>query len=57
MLMIRNLAVASDDRHRHKARDLLLRLVDQRNEPVVVNATLAALETSEPQDEANSELG
>jgi hypothetical protein len=44
LLVIHNLRVPTDDYYRSRARGLLLRMVDQRNEPAVVKAALAALE-------------
>ena len=43
--IVRNLPLTNDS-HRQWARDLLLRLVNQRNEPTVVSAALAALEAT-----------
>jgi hypothetical protein len=45
--VMRNLRLPSDERHGQRTRDLLLRLVDQRNEPAIVAAARAALGTSE----------
>ena len=52
--VIRCLRLPSDDLLRQRTRDLLLRLVDQRNEPAVVAAALAVLGTSESQVESDS---
>jgi hypothetical protein len=45
LLVIRNLRLPTDDSYRPRVRNLLLRMVDQRNEPAVVNAAVATLET------------
>ena len=42
--VVRNLRPPEDEWYRQRARELLLRMVDQRNEPAVVKAALAALE-------------
>jgi hypothetical protein len=53
LLVIRNLRLPTDDSYRSRARGLLLRMVDQRNEPAVVKAAVAALETfGRPADSA-----
>jgi hypothetical protein len=52
--VIRCLRLPSDDLLRQRTRELLLRLVDQRNEPAVVAAALAALGTSETRVEGDS---
>lgn len=54
LAVIRNVRVSTDDSYHLRARDLLLRLVDQRNEPALVKAALAVLETFERRDEADS---
>ena len=46
--VIRNLRVSADERYRHRTRGLLLRLVDQRNDPGVAKAALAALDSTRP---------
>jgi hypothetical protein len=45
LAVIRNLRVPTDDSYRQRARDLVLSLVDQRNEQAVVKAALDVLET------------
>jgi hypothetical protein len=56
LAVIRNVRVPTDDSYHLRARDLLLRLVDQRNEPALVKAALVVLETFERRDEADSRL-
>ncbi len=45
--VVRNLRSPADEWYRQRARELLLRMVDHRNEPVVVQAALAALGAAE----------
>jgi len=52
--VIRNLRVPTDDLYHQRARDLVLSLVDQRNEHAVVKAALDVLETLEGRDEIDS---
>jgi hypothetical protein len=54
LAVIRNLRMPTDDLYHQRARDLVLRLVDQRNEPAVVKAALDVLETFERRDEFDS---
>jgi hypothetical protein len=52
--VIGNLRPPADDGYRQRARELLLRMVDQRNEPAVVTAALAGLEALERPAERDS---
>jgi hypothetical protein len=52
--VVRNLPLPADESSRQRARTLLMQLVDQRNEPEVVNAALDALEASGPRAEGSS---
>ncbi len=52
--VISSLRPPEDDWYRQRARELLLRMVDQRNEPAVVTAALAGLEASERPAEGDS---
>ena len=54
LLVLQNLSLPADDWFRQRARELLVQMVDQRNEPAVVKAALAALETSERPAESAS---
>jgi hypothetical protein len=52
--VIRNLRPPTDELFRERARELLLRMVDQRNERAVVEAALAALDADGHSAAANS---